>query len=63
MRATLLRRSSAPGQRAVDRVSDAVAAAATFPFTFRSELASVAGESARPLTFGRQDPDAIEAEI
>ena len=33
MRASLLGRTAAPGRRGIDRVSGAVAAAATFPFT------------------------------
>ncbi|HEY3111910.1 MAG TPA: hypothetical protein VGL23_24360, partial [Chloroflexota bacterium] len=53
------------GQRtsAVKLLGRAVALGATAPFTYRSELLSVAGDSRHPLTFRRHDADAIEAEL
>jgi hypothetical protein len=53
------------GERAgaAQRLGRAVATGATSPFTYRSELPSVAGDSRRPLTFRRHDADAIEAEL
>jgi hypothetical protein len=58
-------RGRAGGERAsaAKRVGGAVLSGATYPFTYRSELPSVAGDSTRPLTFRRHDADAIEAEL
>jgi hypothetical protein len=47
----------------VRQLGRAVATGATAPFTYRSDLPSVAGDSRRPLTFRRSDADAIEAEL
>ena len=40
-----------------------VGAATTYPFTVGSDLHQVAGDTKKPLTFGAQDADAIEAEL
>jgi hypothetical protein len=45
------------------RVGEAVAAGTTYPFTYRSDLSKLAGDTRRPLTFSRSDADAIEAEL
>src|SRR5215510_11555418 len=57
--------SRAPRPRvaiAVGRLRRA-ATGATFPFTFASDLAGLAGRADRPLTFGPADGDPIEAEL
>lgn len=57
------RRSGAGRPSVARRVGQAVAAGTTYPFTYRSDLARIAGDARRPLTFGRGDADAIEAEL
>jgi uncharacterized membrane protein len=57
------RRTRAPGINPARRFAGACLASVTYPFTARSELAHFAGDSRRPLQFGRRDVDAIEAEL
>src|SRR5437763_1098873 len=44
-------------------VARACVSGLTYPFTVKSELGHFAGDSRRPLQFGRRDADAIEAEL
>lgn len=57
------RRRSQPRQGVAGQVGRALVGGATYPFTYRSELLEVAGDSRRPLTFRRSDADSIEAEL
>src|SRR5687767_12810234 len=58
-----LRGGSAGRAQTASALGQRVGAASTYPFTVGSDLADVAGDSRRPLTFGSQDADAIEAEL
>src|SRR5690349_15306093 len=53
----------APSRPSAGELRRAAAAAVTRPFTFRSDLAGLAGRRDRPLTFGRREGDAMDSEL